>query len=122
QDVSDKLLGQFIACIEKHLAGGQATPPPAAGEELVSEPTVAKATVPQATVQDTAEAARPEVVTEPVPSAVHDAGEPPSLAEEVDRSKTAAAAAAASRRPSPAVEAEDDALDLGSAVLPVLIQ
>jgi carbon monoxide dehydrogenase subunit G len=108
QDVSDKLLGQFVACIEQQLGG---------------EP--AAAAVPEATVQDAAEAAaRPEIVKDAVPEQVRDTGEPPSLAEEVDRSKTeaAAVAAAAQRRPSPAIAAEDDALDLGSAVLPVLIQ
>ena len=69
-------------------------------------------------------AARPEIVKDAVPEQVRDTGEPPSLAEEVDRSKSeaAAGAAAAQRRPSPAIGAEDDALDLGSAVLPVLIQ
>lgn len=85
QDVSDKLLGQFIACIETHLGGEQA-----ARAELVSEPTVATATAPRAPVR---EATVPEAVV-----------------------REAAAA------PSPAVEAGDDALDLGSAVLPVLIQ
>lgn len=107
QDVSDKLLGQFIACIERQLGG---------------EPAAA---VPEATVQNAAQAAaRPEIVKDAVPEQVRDTGEPPSLAEEVDRSKSeaAAGAAAAHRRPSPAIGAEDDALDLGSAVLPVLIQ
>ena len=108
QDVSDKLLGQFIACIEQRLGGEPAAAP-----------------VPEATVQDAAEAARhPEIVTEAVPEALHETGTPPSLAERVERSKAEAAAGAATaqRRPSPAIGAEDDALDLGSAVLPVLIQ
>ena len=79
--------------------------------------------MPEATVQDAAEAAaRPEIVKDAVPSQVRDTGEPPSLGDEVERSKSeaASAAAAAQRRPLPA--SEDDALDLGSAVLPVLIQ
>ena len=108
QDVSDKLLGQFIACIEQQLGGEPAAAP-----------------VPEATVQDAAEAARhPEIVTEAVPEALHETGTPLSLAERVERSKAEAAAGAATaqRRPSPAIGAEDDALDLGSAVLPVLIQ
>ena len=108
QDVSDKLLGQFIACIEQRLGGEPAAAP-----------------VPEATVQDAAEAARhPEIVTEAVPEALHETGTPLSLAERVERSKAEAAAGAATaqRRPSPAIGAEDDALDLGSAVLPVLIQ
>ena len=108
QDVSDKLLGQFIACIEQQLGGEPAAAP-----------------VPEATVQDAAEAARhPEIVTEAVPDVLHETGTPLSLAERVERSKVEAAAGAATaqRRPSPAIGAEDDALDLGSAVLPVLIQ
>ncbi len=108
QDVSDKLLGQFVACIEQQLGGEPAAAP-----------------VPEATVQDAAEAARhPEIVTEAVPEALHETGTPLSLADRVERSKAEAAAGAATaqRRPSPAIGAEDDALDLGSAVLPVLIQ
>ena len=116
QDVSDKLLGQFIACIEKQLGGGA----PAVTEADA-------APVPQATVQDVAEAARrPEIVTDAVPDQVRDTGAPLPLAEEVERSKAevaeAAAAAAALRRPTPAAESADDALDLGATVLPVLIQ
>ena len=108
QDVSDKLLGQFVACIERQLGGEPAAAP-----------------VPEATVQDAAEAARhPEIVTEAVPEVLHETGTPLSLAERVERSKAQAAAGAATaqRRPSPAIGAEHDALDLGSAVLPVLIQ
>ena len=108
QDVSDKLLGQFIACIEQQLGGEPAAAP-----------------VAEAAVQDAAEAARhPEIVTEAVPEVLHETGTPLSLAERVERSKVEAAAGAATaqRRPSPAIGAEDDALDLGSAVLPVLIQ
>ena len=108
QDVSDKLLGQFVACIEQHLGGEPAAAP-----------------VPEATVQDAAEAARhPEIVTEAVPKVLHETGTPLSLAERVERSKAQAAAGAATaqRRPAPAIGAEHDALDLGSAVLPVLIQ
>ncbi|AXG15043.1 SRPBCC family protein [Intrasporangium calvum] len=123
QDVSDKLLGQFIACIEKQLGGGA---------PVVTEADAAP--VPQATVQDAGEAAqRPEIVTDAVPDQVHDTGEPLTLPEEVARSKSAAAeaaAAAALRGPTPGArsaapsggESADDALDLGATVLPVLIQ
>ncbi len=126
QDVSDKLLGQFIDCIERRLAGGVPAEP--SGLEVPTPAAAAQPSgpgvAPTATVQDAAEAAaRPEIVREAVPHEVHETGEPPSLAEEVARSKAeAAAAAAASSRRAPAVEAQDDALDLGSAVLPVLVQ
>lgn len=120
QDVSDKLLGQFIACIEKQLGGTAG----GAGTDAAGAP------VPQATVQDVDEAAtRPEIVTDAVPEQVRDTGEPLTLAQEVARSKAEAAEAAeaagppaALRRPAPAAESADDALDLGSAVLPVLAQ
>lgn len=147
QDVSDKLLGQFISCIERQLAGGEAASAPAEAATMPQTP-VPETPVPEATVQDAAEAAQhPEIVTEAVPHLVHETGAPLSLAERVDLSKeeaatrattnaasvaradhasaatpatTAGPSGATSRRPSPVVEAEDDALDLGSAVLPVL--
>ncbi|GAB3052180.1 hypothetical protein GCM10027053_10000 [Intrasporangium mesophilum] len=73
QDVSDKLLQSFVACIETQLTAGAAT------------------------------AAAPEA------SPVFGAAE------------TSAPRAPTSSRPAP-TESEDDALDLGSAVLPVLVQ
>ncbi|MEP9363601.1 SRPBCC family protein [Nocardioides sp. CN2-186] len=77
QDVSDKLLGQFVACLEQRLSG------PAAPEEAV---------VPDVDVV-------PEPKSEPV--------------RQVRADPPAAPAA-------PAAPAQDDALNLGSAVLPVL--
>jgi carbon monoxide dehydrogenase subunit G len=146
QDVSDKLLGQFIACIEQQLGGEGPTEAPtlasaaaladSSGPHVPSATAAATATssppdssgpdVPStATVQDTSEAARrPEIVTEAVPEEVHETGEPLTLAEEVDRSKARAAEAAAAARwgSTRSPTAQDDALDLGSAVLPVLVQ
>ena len=133
QDVSDKLLGQFIACVERQLG---ATPPPA-----------------QATVQDRAEAAtHPEIITEAVPSVLTEQ-EPSGVA----TTATSATSAMVAGGPGEAVSSggaatsggagtdsaaygmheahrhrpprvvtsdleQDDALDLGSAVMPVLIQ
>jgi hypothetical protein len=142
QDVSDKLLGQFIACIERQLS----VPPP----------------VPEATVQDRGEAAtRPEVITEPVPSALTEGEPAPTLADEVAAARAGqeppaeapavATPAMVAGGPGEAVTSgeagtgsaaygmheahrhraprtvgsdveQDDALDLGSAVMPVLIQ
>lgn len=141
QDVSDKLLGQFIACIERQLGA-----PP----------------VPQATVQQPVEAAaRPEIVTEAVPSALTAEQPALTLADELARTRTATGAPApvvatatpvaggpgggatsdagaagpaaygtamheAHRHRAPRVVTadveEDAALDLGAAVMPVLIQ
>ena len=154
QDVSDKLLGQFIACIERQLG---APAPPA-----------------EATVQDRAEAAaHPEVVTEAVPHQVTASQPALTLADEVAAARESApqgagdqsaateamvaggpgeasgttgttegAAAGAGagvgagpaaydrheahlHRPPRVVTSsveQDDALDLGSAVMPVLLQ
>lgn len=85
QDVSDKLLGQFVSCLEQRLAA------PEAAEAAAPSPEAAAAPAPEP-VQPT----RPTVL--PPPSA-------PS---------------APSAPPSPSREPE--ALDLGSAVLPVLVR
>lgn len=81
QDVSDKLLGQFVDCLEQRLTGG--------GEEPAAIPEPAPAAAAAADVPPAAEL--PPVAPRPVPP-------PPP------------------RQPPPPTEA----LDLGSAVLPVL--
>jgi carbon monoxide dehydrogenase subunit G len=81
QDVSDKLLGQFVDCLEQRLTGG--------GEEPIAAPESAPAAAAAAQVPPAAEL--PPVAPRPV------APPPP-------------------RQPPPPTEA----LDLGSAVLPVL--
>ncbi|MBM7519064.1 SRPBCC family protein [Nocardioides nitrophenolicus] len=86
QDVSDKLLGQFVACLEQRLAAEAA---PASTEE----PTDAAA-----------------AGTDPEPAAA--APTPPA-----PRPAPVAAPGAA-----PVAAAGDDALDLGSAVLPILVK
>jgi len=86
QDVSDKLLQAFVACIEKQLGGVDDAAEPASAAPTPEAPTSAPA-VP---------AAPPAVPAAPV------AVSPP-------------------RRVAPMVE-DDDALDLGSAVMPVLIK
>ncbi len=99
QDVSDKLLGQFVACVEKKLGGGVPDAPPAAA----------------------APAAEPVATTTPDP-AVAEAGQEPAAAAAVPPPTTAAPAASPPPRPAPApprVE-ENDALDLGATVLPIL--
>ena len=93
QDVSDKLLGQFVACLEQRLQAGAATEgsvPP------VEEPT------PLADAASAAAAVPPPAVAPPVGPAA--AVPPPQV-----RSAPA--------QPPPA---EPEALDLGAAVLPVL--
>jgi hypothetical protein len=79
QDVSDKLLGQFVACLEERLGGGSVAAPPAES------------------VAATAEHAAPDPAPAPAPEA--DAG-------------------VASSPPAKA----DDAINLGSTVLPILVK
>ena len=113
QDVSDKLLGQFVACLETRLSGGA---PAAAGEASVPEaalPTEAayspsgglsEAPPSTATADPQAPPGPPDTPPPPLP--------PPTPA--------APAAAAAGLGTGPKHAASDDALDLGAAVLPVL--
>ena len=77
QDVSDKLLGQFVACLEQRLA-----------------------------------APEPEPAPEPAPEPVA----------ETAATTSAAPLASAAPKPSPPPPRETEALDLGSAVLPVILK
>ncbi|WP_300645581.1 SRPBCC family protein [Nocardioides sp.] len=113
QDVSDKLLGQFVSCLEQRLAA----PEPAA-----------------ATDGDTA--AEPATSAAGAPSGVAGSGSAPAADETPIGSSAAAAAAAGSgagsgpaggvrpigSAPSRSAPAGDDALDLGATVLPVLLR
>jgi uncharacterized protein len=98
QDVSDKLLGQFVDCLEQRLSP-EAEPAVAPGVTAGAEPLVEPAV--EAGV---AAGAEPVAAPEPPPVAAA-AGVPP---------------AAQQRPPRPAAPTE--ALDLGSAVLPVLVR
>jgi carbon monoxide dehydrogenase subunit G len=89
QDVSDKLLQSFVACIETQLSGSPGATEPA----VTGQP-------------------------EPAGTAAAAASAPVFAAEGRD---TSSAQAPTSSRPAPAAS-EEDALDLGSAVLPVLVQ
>lgn len=92
QDVSDKLLGQFVACLEERLVAGQ-------GQQDAVPATPATPAAPSAPSATAAPAATALPATEPVTG---DAG--------------ARAPSAGSAR------AGDDALDLGATVLPVLVR
>ena len=96
QDVSDKLLGQFVACLETRLAGADTEPPGESGpgEEAgpVSDPSPPEPSGPKSAVP---EPPAPELAAqEPVPP-------PRRTAETAGR---------------------DDAIDLGATVLPVLVK
>ncbi len=94
QDVSDKLLGQFVSCLEQRL--GEGAPP---GDEAPPDPPA----VPVSPAATSAPAAA-------------DPGAPSSAAADAP----APAPVPATPRPAPA--ADDDALDLGATVIPVLLR
>jgi carbon monoxide dehydrogenase subunit G len=102
QDVSDKLLAQFVACLEQRLGGGAPGTAPVAAAPGEAAPREAAPGEP---------APAPEVATagEPAPS---DVGKPPpAVAEPVE---------GAPAPPTSSTPRSDDALDLGRTVLPVL--
>jgi carbon monoxide dehydrogenase subunit G len=101
QDVSDKLLGQFVTCLEQRLTATTTPAPPAPetsapaappiAEPVASDPTTAAPETPVAPVAPVAPGVTPPVAT-PRPT------------------------------PSRAASGSDDALDLGRTVLPVLVR
>src|SRR6476619_2934917 len=113
QDVSDKLLQQFVACIEKQLTGPEAAPE---GE--------AEATAPAGAAAGAAAAAPDGKAPAAAPAGFVETGSDVLAAD----TATAASAAASSATPVAAVprrvtsDVEEEALDLGSTVMPVLIQ
>jgi carbon monoxide dehydrogenase subunit G len=114
QDVSDKLLGQFVACLEKKV-GAPAEEPPApaaAGDHIPAAEQVAPAKPPLGggSKPPLGGGSRPSPSgsTEPTPRAVPGAGDqPPSWPRPAPRS---------------APGESGDALDLGATVLPVMLK
>ncbi len=95
QDVSDKLLGQFVGCLEQRLTGPSDTP------EVVEA--VAPADPDEAVTSDSAAATAAVAPPPPVEASPTPAAAPP--------------------RPAPAPPpAQDSSLDLGSTVLPILLK
>jgi carbon monoxide dehydrogenase subunit G len=103
QDVSDKLLGQFVDCLEQRMGAGDGS----AAEEAAGPTGAAAAT-------SSAEAAS-GVAPEPAPVDVPAAPAPVTPVEE-----PAAAQARPAAPPAAAARESDDALDLGRTVLPIL--
>jgi carbon monoxide dehydrogenase subunit G len=107
QDVSDKLLNQFVACLEQRMAREEPAEGPGAA---AAAPPAADATAPAATPDPAAPAAAPEaaMAATPDPAAPAPAAAP------------AAAAAPKHAAPASSSRGSDDALDLGATVLPVI--
>jgi carbon monoxide dehydrogenase subunit G len=95
QDVSDKLLGQFVSCLEQRMGEGGAT----ASVEEPAPATAEEAAPAAAAAEPVAAAPAPEPAPPPAPAP--------------------AAAAPGARKAAPATRS-DDSLDLGRTVLPVL--
>lgn len=97
QDVSDKLLGQFVACLGERLAGAA---------DVAGTP---------------ADAATPNGDTAPqaASAAASSAGDSAAAA---SSGTSSAGAASGAPRPTPSAAADDNALDLGATVLPVLLK
>ena len=113
QDVSDKLLGQFVACLEQRFAAGAepAVEPASADGVTATAPALAPATAapgpgPEATVAAAGSEAAP--VAESTPKAA-------VPTRTVDRPALTPA-------PSSSPQVDDNALDLGATVLPVLLR
>ncbi len=129
QDVSDKLLGRFVDCIEEHLGADEDPAPPA-------HPASAELAVDAATP----EAPTPVAPRERAAVAASEPGTP--IEDDVAAHESAAAASSAVTAPGPADpplpkprvaeepavaaprqrETDDDAIDLGGAVGPVLLR
>jgi uncharacterized protein len=103
QDVSDKLLGQFVACLETRLAGADTEPSGESGPAPAETGPVSATTAPESPGPESPipEPAAPELAGQESVSR-----EPPS----------------ATPRRTSEPRAQDDAIDLGTTVLPVLVK
>jgi carbon monoxide dehydrogenase subunit G len=110
QDVSDKLLGQFVACLEQRFQG-------AGGAQADVPEVAAVAEVPEAPAAPVPPAAEPDatLTDEAAPAAVE--VPPPGPAAAAAPAPAAPAAAVAGQR-----KKDDDALNLGTTVLPILVK
>lgn len=96
QDVSDKLLQAFVACVEKQLGGaGDQPAPPVKAPPLAAAPVAASETSSKTEFVETASDALAADTTAP---------------------------AGPGHRPQILAPGDDDALDLGSAVVPILVR
>jgi uncharacterized protein len=105
QDVSDKLLGQFVDCLEQRLGTDASSPTP-------GEPDPAPASEPSAS-------AGPQSVTTPLEEGAGSA--PPDPARSTVPTPAPDADAGSASTPSPPARG-DDAINLGSTVLPILVK
>ncbi len=110
QDVSDKLLGQFVACLEQRL-GSSAEPAP--GPSVTAGP--------QSVAAPTDEVAEP-APADPAPASVPETGAGAATPPSADVPPAPATPPAAATRPTAPPAKGDDAINLGSTVLPILFK
>jgi carbon monoxide dehydrogenase subunit G len=115
QDVSDKLLGQFVACLEQRLE----EPTPAAAAPVETPPPEPLAAEPEPTPTDTsADTSADTLADESAPAAV----EMPPPTPEPAPAPAVTTPPATVPAPSRGARRSDDAINLGSTVLPVLVK
>jgi carbon monoxide dehydrogenase subunit G len=119
QDVSDKLLGQFISCIEGKIGDAN---PPAAAEASPDAPTGAVAAVPVPATEVPTPAPEVPAAQVPAPAPEVAAAEVPTPAPEVAAAEVPTPATERQPTRTSRSEGKDDALDLGSTVLPILLR
>ncbi len=112
QDVSDKLLGQFVACLETTVGGAAEAPAEAAAPPGAAAPAAGEAAEPAAAGAGDGKPG----VTEAAAAAA--AGEP-GVAAAPAGARPAGAPTAGARR---AERPEPEALDLGATVIPILLR
>jgi len=105
QDVSDKLLGQFVSCLEQRMGEGDGSAAPDAAPAVAAAPVPVVAAAPAEDASPAADA----VPATPAAPAVAAAASTPVAAE----SPPAAV---------PPARGSDDALNLGTTVLPILVK
>ncbi|WP_270887400.1 SRPBCC family protein [Pedococcus sp. 5OH_020] len=111
QDVSDKLLAQFVACVESTISAPAQTATPAQTPAQAPESTPAQAPAPAPVVELLPEGVVVAGDEQASPAPRHPPHQPSPVPE----------VSAAGETPSPSREG-DTALDLGTAVLPVLLK
>ena len=109
QDVSDKLLGQFVGCLEQRLTSG--------GPQAAVEDETASAT----SLGDEAQGEEAAVAASPAaPGATGSEQVDPAPGRHASESSTSSSAPTGPRAVPSSASDGDDALDLGAAVIPVL--
>jgi hypothetical protein len=115
QDVSDKLLNQFVACLEQRMGEGDGSAEAAAaGTAAAAAPVAAE---PAAPAEAAAAPSAPATPAAPAPAVTAAAAHAPEAA-----AAAPPASAPGARKAAPAARGSDDALDLGRTVLPVLMK